>query len=64
MHDLFCAGEGAVDDVDVMDVRAAEEKGEADVPLGLEASAEEEEGVDSGAFGEDKGGGKGGAEGG
>lgn len=50
--------------MDVVDLRAAQEEGEADVPEGLEAGAEDADGVDSGAAVEDEGGGEGGAEGG
>lgn len=63
-HQLAGALEAAVDDVDVVDIPAAEEEGEADVPEGLEAGAENADGVDGGAAGEDCGGGEGGAEGG
>ena len=66
--DLFHEGAGAlevaVNDVDVVDFVAAEEEGEADVPEGLEAGAEDADGVDVGAAGEDEGCGEGGAEGG
>ena len=63
IHELLGAGEGAVDDVDVVDLASLEEEGEADVPEGLAARAEDGDGVDFFALGEDDGGGEGGAEG-
>ena len=41
VHELFGAGEGAVDDVDVVDFGPAQHEGEADVPFCLKASAED-----------------------
>ena len=64
MHQGFGAGEGPVDDVDVVDGVTAEDEGQADVPGCLFAGAEDGDGVDVGAAREDHGRGEGGAEGG
>lgn len=64
VHEGSGAGEGAVDDVDVVDVVAAEHEGEADVPFCLFAGAEDGDGVDVCAAVEYYGCGEGGAEGG
>ncbi len=64
VHDLFGAGEGAVDDVDVVDFRSAEHEGEPDVPLGLLSGAEDGDGVDAIATVEDDGCSEGSAKGG
>lgn len=52
-HEAAGALEVAVDDVDVVDFVAAEEEGQTDVPKGLEAGAENADGVDVCAAGED-----------
>lgn len=56
-------GEAAVDDVDVLDGAAPHHEREADVPVRLEAAAEDGEDLDVGAAGEETGRGEGGAEG-
>lgn len=55
MHDLFGAGEGAVDDVYVVDFWSAEHEGEPDMPLGLLSGAEDGDGVHAIATVEDDG---------
>ncbi len=52
-HEGAGAREGPVDDVDVVDVRAAQEQGEPDVPEGLQAGAEDGDRVHGAAAGED-----------
>lgn len=64
LHQLQGAVEAAVDDVDVGDVRTAEEEGQPEVPVGLFAAAEDGDGVHVLSLLEDDGGGEGGAEGG
>lgn len=64
MHEGLCPCEGAVDDVDVVDFVPAKEKGEADMPCGLFASAEDGDRVNFMTFGENEGRGEGGTEGG
>lgn len=50
-----------VDDVDVADGWATEHQGEANMPVGLGASAEDSESPDCGALEQEAGGGEGGA---
>lgn len=57
------AREPVVNDVDLLDARAARFEGQADVPVGLGATAEDCEGLDVGAAGEEAGGRERGAEG-
>ena len=55
MHECFGAGEGTVDDVDVVDFGPTQHESEAYVPFCLEACAEDGDGVDVGATIEDYG---------
>ena len=64
VHETLGAVEGAVHNVDVVDFGAAEEEREADVPQSLGAGAEDGDGVNSGAAGEENRRGQGCPEGG
>lgn len=64
LHQTPRTCEGAVDDVDVLDVVAAQQERDPDVPEGLFPRAEDGEGVDVRASVQDDGGGERGAEGG
>ena len=55
VHELFGAGKGAVDDVDVVDRGPTQHESEADVPFRLQARTEHGDGVDVGADVEDYG---------
>lgn len=49
MHERFCPGERAVDDIDVVDLGPTQHESEAYVPFCLHASAEDRDGMDIGA---------------
>ena len=53
-----------VDDINVADGGASEEKSETDMPVGLGSGTEDGDGADGGTFEEQTGGGEGSAEGG
>lgn len=63
MHDCFCAGEGSIDDIDVVNFFAAKHQCEPDMPLGLLACAEDGDRVDIGSTTKDSGCGECGTEG-
>lgn len=64
VHQLLGPLEGPVDDVDMVDFGPAQQQREPDVPPGLQAGAEDGDGVDALADVEELGGEEGGAEGG
>lgn len=55
VHEGLGAGEGAVDDVDVVNFGTTEEESEANMPRCLLSCAEDGDGVDVGALAEDHG---------
>lgn len=55
MHEFFCSGKRAVDDVDVVNFGPTQHKSEAYVPFCLQACAEDGNGMDIGAAVEDDG---------
>lgn len=64
LEEVVNAFEVAVDDVEVVNIRAAQEQGESDVPVGLLACAEDDDVVDVVPFLKQHGACEGGAEGG
>lgn len=55
MHECFCPGKRAVNDVDVVDFGPTQHESEAYVPFCLQACTEDCDGMDTGAAAKDDG---------
>ena len=62
LHEGLGTGEGAVDNVYMVDLGASQDEGKPDVPVSLGTGAKDGDGMNGGAFHEEDGGGQGRAE--